>query len=143
MKRREFLVQTGTLSLWASAGGLQIVNASLARANTLSSPDAVLSIDDNGKVVFISPYTEMGQGSPTSAAMIIADELDTDLARLTLKNHDGRVAQTDDTYTGRFNGGGSGGSQSMATAWVAIREIGALYSRRPIHLHQSRQSQRP
>jgi isoquinoline 1-oxidoreductase beta subunit len=125
MKRRQFLKHTGVFTVIAATGGLQIVNARAGKTATLSSPDMVLSIDDTGKVVFVSPYTEMGQGSPTAASMIIADELDTDLKLLELRNHDGLVAKTNADYADRFNGGGSGGSQSMASGWTALREIGA------------------
>lgn len=129
MKRRDFLLTTGAGTVLFTATGLftgvRVLNASLATPQALASADSVLSIDTNGQVIFISPYTEMGQGSPTAASMILADELDTDLDQLILRNHDGRIAQTDPTFAARFNGGGSGGSQSMATAWPAIREIGA------------------
>ena len=125
MKRREFLAHSGAFSLVALAGGLQIAHASPATATALNSPDWVLSIKDSGQVIFTSPYTEMGQGSPTAASMILADELDTDLDKLQLLDHDGLVALTDPTYGTRFNGGGSGGSQSMATGWPALRTIGA------------------
>ncbi len=125
MKRRQFLKYTGTFTVLAAAGGLQIVSVKAGQPATLSSPDMVLSIDATGKVVFISPYTEMGQGSPTAASMIIADELDTDLKSLELQNHDGRMAQTNTDYADKFNGAGSGGSQSMASGWTALREIGA------------------
>lgn len=125
MKRREFLVRSGALTIFAAGGSLQIVNAAMARSGGLISPDSVLSIDEAGEVVFTSPYTEMGQGSPTAASMIIADELDTDLDNLKVRNHDGLIVLTDPTFDSRFNGGGSGGSQSMPTAWPALREIGA------------------
>jgi isoquinoline 1-oxidoreductase beta subunit len=125
MKRRQFLKHTGVFTVIAATGGLQIVNANPGNPALLSSPDLVLSIDEAGKVIFVSPYTEMGQGSPTAASMIIADELDTDLERLELRHHDGRVVQTNPDYADRFNGGGSGGSQSMASGWTALREIGA------------------
>ena len=125
MKRREFLIQAGSLTAFAAGGGLTIVNASVGQPVQLTSPDSVLKIDDQGGVIFTSPYTEMGQGAMTAAAMIMADELDTDLDRMEIRNHDGRVVLDDPTFDARFNGGGSGGSQSMATAWPAIREIGA------------------
>jgi len=125
MKRREFLAHTGVFSLVAVTGGVTVLNASQSMGGTLSSPDWVLSIDDQGLVTFTSPFTEMGQGSPTAASMIIADELDTNLDRLQLRNQDGLVVLTDPTYGERFNGGGSGGSQSMAVGWPALRAIGA------------------
>lgn len=129
MKRREFLAAAGSGSVVFAAlgvlGGVRVVNATAADAARLASADAVLVITGSGEVIFTSPYTEMGQGSPTGASMILADELHTDLDAMVIRNHDGRIVQTDPTYGARFNGGGSGGSQSMATAWPAIREIGA------------------
>ena len=125
MKRRQFLAYSGVFSLVVTTGGLRIINASEAETDEFASPDMVLSINESGQVVFTSPYTEMGQGSPTAAAMIIADELDVDLDGVEIRQHDGRIVQTDPTFEDRFNGGGSGGSQSMATAWPALREIGA------------------
>lgn len=125
MKRREFLTHTAAFSLISVAGGLRIVKAGSAESTALRSPDWVLSISSSGQVVFTSPFTEMGQGSPTAASMIIADELDTDLDQLQVRNHDGLIVLTDPTFGPRFNGGGSGGSQSMATGWPALRAIGA------------------
>src|SRR5690606_37575076 len=128
MKRRDFLITTGAGSVFFTSsilGGIQLLKADAAHPDVLASADAVLRIDATGHVVFTSPYTEMGQGSPTAAAMILADELHTDLDRLELRFHDGRIVQTDPTFDKRFNGGGSGGSQSVTTAWPAIREIGA------------------
>lgn len=129
MKRREFLAAAGSGAVVFAAvgtlGGLRVVNATTGGAEILASADSVLSINSLGEVVFTSPYTEMGQGSPTSAAMILADELHTKFGSMKVRNHDGRIVQTDPSYEARFNGGGSGGSQSMATAWPAIREIGA------------------
>lgn len=125
MKRREFLARGSSLTLVLAGGGLSVAYAGSGKTSALASADAVLSIDDTGKVMFTSPYTEMGQGSPTAASMIVADELDTDLDGVVVKFHDGRIVQTDPTFGSRFNGGGSGGSQSMPTAWPALREIGA------------------
>jgi isoquinoline 1-oxidoreductase beta subunit len=85
----------------------------------------VLSIADDGKVIFVSPYTEMGQGSPTAAAQIVADALHTDLDAMEVVHPEGTEAQNSEAYRELFNGGGSGGSQSMTTAWPALNEIGA------------------
>ncbi len=125
MKRRDFLAHGSALTLFTAMGGVRLLHADSPDQAALTSADAVLSIDTHGKVVFVSPYTEMGQGSFTAAAMMMADELDTDLASMELRHHDGMVVLTDPTFDGRFNGGGSGGSQSVASGWVGIRDIGA------------------
>ncbi len=129
MKRRQFLAAAGSgtvvFATLGAVGGMRVINASAASGETLASADSVLAIHADGSVVFTSPYTEMGQGSPSSAAMILADELHTNLDAMAIRFHDGRIVQTDPTFGPRFNGGGSGGSQSMPTAWPALREIGA------------------
>lgn len=45
---------------------------------------AFLRIAPDGRVTFASPVTEMGQGTHTSHAMIVADELDVPLAQVTV-----------------------------------------------------------
>jgi CO/xanthine dehydrogenase Mo-binding subunit len=126
MHRRDFLaVSAGGLTLAFSFPSLSITRLAVGSDASLISAHRVLSIADNGKVTFVSPYTEMGQGSPTAAAQIIADALHTNLDEMDVVHPDGTEAQSSETYRNLFNGGGSGGSQSMATAWPALNEIGA------------------
>ncbi|MEO1202671.1 MAG: molybdopterin cofactor-binding domain-containing protein [Pseudomonadota bacterium] len=126
MQRREFLkFSAGGLTLALITPGLTVARVANPNDAALESSDGVLSIRADGRVVFVSPYTEMGQGTPTSAAQILADAMHTDLDRLEIVHPEGTQAQRDPSYRDRFNGGGSGGSQSMATAWPALTAIGA------------------
>ena len=126
MRRREFLrLSAGGLTLAVFSPGLTVERVGSAADDQLASADGVLTIHPDGRVVFVSPYTEMGQGTPTAAAQILADALDTNLDRLEIVHPEGTQAERDESYRDRFNGGGSGGSQSMATAWPALTAIGA------------------
>jgi len=126
MRRRDFLqLAAGGLTLAVVPPAFAVTRVTPDDPAALASADGVLSILPDGRVVFVSPYTEMGQGSPTAAAQILADALDTDLERMLVVHPDGSQAEKDESYRDRFNGGGSGGSQSMASAWPALTEIGA------------------
>src|SRR5262245_53698935 len=50
------------------------------------APNAFLRIDRAGKVTFVMPYIEMGQGTYTSIPMLIAEELEVDVDRIDLEH---------------------------------------------------------
>ena len=71
--RRDFL----KLSVGAAVGGGLLIGFGLpARSQNpmLFAPNAFLRIDRAGKVTFVMPYVEMGQGTYTSIPMLIAEE---------------------------------------------------------------------
>src|SRR5206468_9756659 len=48
------------------------------------APNAFIRIDENGRTTLVMPQVEMGQGVYTSIPQIIAEELDADMAQVTL-----------------------------------------------------------
>jgi isoquinoline 1-oxidoreductase beta subunit len=48
------------------------------------APNAFIRIDETGKVTLVMPQVEMGQGVYTAIPMILAEELDADIARVAL-----------------------------------------------------------
>jgi isoquinoline 1-oxidoreductase subunit beta len=50
------------------------------------APNAFLRIDRAGKVTFVSPMIEMGQGTYTSLPMLIAEELEVDVDRIAIEH---------------------------------------------------------
>jgi len=49
-------------------------------------PNAFIRIEGDGRVILTTPYVEMGQGTYTCIAMMIAEELEVDLPRIQLEH---------------------------------------------------------
>ena len=88
VSRRTFLV-TG-----AAAGGgllLGVLSAPVDRAEAaptsadIFAPNAFVRIRPDDSVTLVMPQVEMGQGTYTSMSMLIAEELEVDLAQVTLE----------------------------------------------------------
>jgi isoquinoline 1-oxidoreductase beta subunit len=111
MDRREFLT-------WSIAGGCALTLAARATATTKPlSPWITLTAD--GQVTLVTTSLEMGQGSRTGQAQILADELDVswDAVRVIL-------APEQDPYLieGALY---SGGSETLRTRYDLLRRAGA------------------
>jgi len=87
--RRSFLTATAAIG-----GGLLLGFGLPARGevrDTLTTdapftPNAFLRIDRSGKVTFVSPMIEMGQGTYTSLPMLIAEELEVDIDKIAIEH---------------------------------------------------------
>ena len=86
------------------------------------APNAFIRIDETGKTTLVMPQVEMGQGVYTSIAMILAEELDADLSRLTLHH-----APPSDKLYGNptFGLQVTGNSNSIRAFWKPLRNAGA------------------
>jgi len=80
-------------------------------------PRVFLSIAEDGSVTLLCNRAEMGQGVRTSWAMVVADELEADLGRLTVQQAPGNQA--------RYGNQNTDGSRSMRHHFSALRHIGA------------------
>ena len=88
LSRRRFL------HAGAAAGGGLMLSLSLpfsageARAADTETfaPNAFIRIHNDGQVVLVMPYVEMGQGTYTSIPMLIAEELEVDLGQVRLEH---------------------------------------------------------
>src|SRR5881394_2637941 len=82
LSRREFLKTGSALSfaIAVAGDGLQLISA--ANAATSQKINAWVSISPDGTVTILSPGAEMGQGSMTSLALIIAEEMDADWSKV-------------------------------------------------------------
>ena len=124
--RRRFL-QAG-----AAAGGGLMLGLSLPFANGNAeaadadgfAPNAFIRVGNDGRIVLIMPYVEMGQGTYTSIPMLIAEELEVDLDQVGLE-----PAPPDKKLYGNSLLGGvqaTGGSTSIRAAWKPLRQAGAI-----------------
>ena len=110
--RRDFL-KVSLLSTGAMGIGFRLDAASDPEP---FRPNAWIRIDLDGRVILVVGKSEMGQGVRTSLPMILAEELEVDLASVRLEQ-----AQPGP----QFQRLGTGGSTSVMTSWAGLRKAGA------------------
>lgn len=115
-------------ALSAAGGGLLLqvcIPAARARDATPAiawEANAMVRIGADGKVYMTMPYVEMGQGTYTSVPMLIAEELEVDLADVVLEH----AGADDKRYMNPALGFQvTGGSTTMRAAWLPMRQAGA------------------
>src|SRR5712672_3575857 len=85
-------------------------------------PNAFIRIDNAGETTLVMPQVEMGQGIYTAVAMILAEELDADFAKVTLEH----APPNEKLYANpAFGVQATGGSTSVRAFWEPLREAGA------------------
>ena len=86
------------------------------------APNAFIRIDHSGKTTLVMPQVEMGQGVYTAVAMILAEELDADLAQVALEH----APPNDKLYGNPILGVQvTGNSSSIRAFWKPLRVAGA------------------
>lgn len=123
LSRRGFLqtsaVASGGLMLGVDVGGL---GQALA-AGTVHTPNAWVHIADDNTITLISARSEMGQGVYTSMPMLIAEELNVDIKRISVA-----MAPPNGKLYGNALLGGpqlTGGSTSVRDGYDKLRVAGA------------------
>ena len=86
------------------------------------APNAFLRIDRAGKVTFVMPMIEMGQGTYTSLPMLIAEELEVDVDKVAIEHS----PADDKVYANPLIGiQMTGASTSIRGMYVPLRRAGA------------------
>ena len=85
------------------------VGRARAQGTTVFAPNQWLRVDADGLVTIVNSVPEMGQGTSTAMAMIVADELDADLARVRVEQAPADPARYANPVTGAQSYGGSRG----------------------------------
>jgi isoquinoline 1-oxidoreductase beta subunit len=121
----------GFLQAGAAAGGGLMLSLNLQFANHEAeaadadgfAPNAFVSIGGDGQIVLTMPYVEMGQGTYTSIAMLIAEELEVDLKQVRLEH----APPNERLYGNPLLGGlqATGNSNAIRAAWQPLRQAGA------------------
>ena len=86
------------------------------------APNAFVRIDADGTVTVLSKHLEMGQGTYTGLATIVADELD---AEWSMVRVEGAPSDAKKYANLMFGIQGTGGSTAMANSWEQHRKAGA------------------
>jgi isoquinoline 1-oxidoreductase beta subunit len=112
--------------LEATAAGVIVYGFHLPLAQAVASvfaPNAFVRIAGDGGVTLVMPQVEMGQGVYTSIAMIMAEELDADFARVTLEHAPADEAHYANPMLGVQ---ATGNSNSIRAFWKPLRTAGAI-----------------
>ena len=115
--RRTFLQISAGTGLWLAASPLRVAAAGPGGAPAGDfQPSAWLNVDPKGAVTVWLGRSEMGQGTYTGMAVLVAEELEADWTSV-------RVVQADaDPRYGRMS---TGGSSSVRQSWEPLRKAGA------------------
>ena len=128
ISRRRFLLGTAIVA----GGGLALTwwlrePDSLRESNDILEPNAFLQITPDGRFIFQLDKVEMGQGTMTGLATLVAEELDVDPARFEV-----RFAPVLPTFQRPIQM--TGQSRSLTDSWDVLRETGA--GARPLFLQE-------
>ncbi|VAW92814.1 Isoquinoline 1-oxidoreductase beta subunit [hydrothermal vent metagenome] len=120
ISRRGFL-KLGTVSVAGMIIGLYLPSSAHSSESSEIgasgfAPNAWLAIEENNQVTMFLGKSEMGQGVMTALPMLIAEELEVDLAMV-------RVEMA--ISASRFGNQYTGGSQSIRENWLPLRKAGA------------------
>lgn len=129
LSRRQFLQGGAGLTLgfcipsvlFAAAGPGNAVDG-IASAVRFE-PNAFLKIGADNSVTVISKHLEMGQGTYTGLATILADELDADWKTVRVEGAPADAKRYGNLLMGSAQG--TGGSTAMANSWEQLRKAGA------------------
>ncbi|MCG7948942.1 MAG: molybdopterin-dependent oxidoreductase, partial [Candidatus Thiodiazotropha taylori] len=83
------------------------------------SPNAFLRIDGDGIVTVISKHLEMGQGTYTGMATLVAEELDADWDQVRVEGAPADAGRYNNLFWGKAQG--TGGSTAIANSWKQMR----------------------
>lgn len=133
LSRRHFLQGSAGLTLGfclpviaagaAGKSGVVMENAANAASAATFEPNAFLRIGADNSVTVISKHLEMGQGTYTGLATILADELDADWKYVRVEGAPADARRYNNTLWGPTQG--TGGSTAMANSWDQMRKAGA------------------
>ena len=126
--RRGFLKRGGALSAGLVLGvhlpaSAQAPGRAHATAAAAFAPNAFVRIGADNTVTVISKHLEMGQGSYTGLATIVADELDAAWGQVRVEGAPADTARYNNLSWGPMQG--TGGSTSIANSWNQLRQAGA------------------
>ncbi|MGI9521609.1 MAG: molybdopterin cofactor-binding domain-containing protein [Hyphomicrobiaceae bacterium] len=123
LSRRAFLSGAGATSA-ALVVGLDARGVAAVASNEMFVANPFVKILPDDSVVVVAKHFEMGQGTSTGLATLVAEELDADWAKVRVE-----WAPANAKIYGNIAWGGAqgtGGSTAMANAFVQYREAGAL-----------------
>jgi isoquinoline 1-oxidoreductase subunit beta len=127
--RRDFLKASAAVSVVAGTGltlGFRLDGAQAQTAGPAGSalgPDVFVRIGRDNSVTVISKHLEMGQGSYTGLATLVAEEIDASWEQVKVEGAPADAKRYNNLLWGPAQG--TGGSSSIANSWEQLRHAGA------------------
>ena len=126
--RREFLQSAGATVAALTIGfewpgAMRLAHAAAPNAAAPFAPNAFVRIGSDNSITIIAKHIEMGQGSYTGLATILADELDADWSQVRVESAPADAERYANLVFGKIQG--TGGSSSIANSWPQLRDAGA------------------
>ncbi|MDY6979724.1 MAG: xanthine dehydrogenase family protein molybdopterin-binding subunit [Pseudomonadota bacterium] len=136
IRRREFLITSlgagAGLTLGVYLGGCDQNAEKLtgmepepaqASGEILFEPNAFVRITDDNRVIVIIKHLEMGQGTYTGLAALVAEELDADWSQIVSEGAPADASRYNNLFWGQIQG--TGGSTAMPNSFNQMRKAGA------------------
>jgi isoquinoline 1-oxidoreductase beta subunit len=125
LSRRHFLQGSAGLTLGLALPAFAAKGAKTAAAGSAAAfePTPFLSIGADNSVTVISKHLEMGQGTYTGLATIVAEELDAAWSQVRVDGAPADAKRYNNLAFGPMQG--TGGSTAMANSWEQLRQTGA------------------
>jgi len=126
--RRGFLKASAAISVVAGSGftlGLWVRDAAAQGASPAAAvdPSAFVRIGRDNTVTVIAKHLEMGQGTYTGLATIVAEELDASWDQVKVEGAPADATRYNNLFWGPAQG--TGGSTAIANSWEQLRNVGA------------------
>jgi isoquinoline 1-oxidoreductase beta subunit len=122
--RRRFLQGAAGLTLAIYLPSGTAANGSRKAASAAGfEPNAFLRIAEDNSVTVISKHLEMGQGTYTGLATIVAEELDADWSQVRVESAPADAKRYNNLAWGPAQG--TGGSSAVGNSWEQLRKAGA------------------
>lgn len=119
--RRQFLAGTALLGATLVVG-IRADGSAMAASNADIVPNPFVRISADNVVTVIARNFEMGQGTTTGFATLVAEELDADWAQVVVEQSPADVTRYKNPAFGMQ---GTGGSTAMASSYMEYRQAGA------------------
>jgi len=97
-----------------------------------------VQIESDGSVIIGSNQPELGQGIRTALPMLVAEELDVDWEKVSVRQMPLGLVKTADGFAWKYGGQGVGGSTGLTGNWDYMRQVGASARRQLIRAAAAR-----
>ncbi|HEX6260166.1 MAG TPA: xanthine dehydrogenase family protein molybdopterin-binding subunit [Woeseiaceae bacterium] len=129
--RRDFLKAVGmagaglTIGIaLPSARTAEAAGASTAKPNGVFAPNAFVRINPDNSIAVVIKHLEMGQGTYTGLATLVAEELDADWSQIVAESAPADASRYNNLLMGPTQG--TGGSTAIANSYEQMRRAGAM-----------------